>query len=348
MVREITAENAIEYLRDQGTLQPEEVASAEALAWGVSNIVIRIDRESDADFVIKQSRKQLRTQAQWFSQLERIWRELEVMQELQQLLPARVVPRVLFEDRENYLFAMEAIAADHKVWKAELLDGRFEQDIARELGHFLSAIHRQSFLQERYRQQWGDWEIFDQLRIDPFYRFIVRSHPEIKGWVDDLISEMDAHRLCLVLADFSPKNILITEQQIHLVDFETAHFGDPVFDLGFFLSHLLLKAVHFQAEGTACVELAETFWDAYLSTDVVPPLEPGPETAKMEEPQIGQRTIKHLAACMLARVDGKSTVDYLAGPSQQDQVRSFALSLILDPPESIPAACARLKALLSS
>jgi len=44
---------------------------------------------------------------------------------------------------------------------------------------------------------------------------------------------MSAHRICLVLADFSPKNILITDQGIHLVDFETAHYGDPAFDLGF-------------------------------------------------------------------------------------------------------------------
>ena len=347
MEREITAENVIEYLREQGQLEPDEQADAEALAWGVSNIVIRIDRAADADFVIKQSRKQLRTQAEWFSQLERIWRELEVMQELEQLLPAGVVPRVLFEDRDNYLFAMEAIAADHRVWKAELLDGRVNQTVARELGSFLSAIHRKSFLKEGYQQRWGDWEIFDQLRIDPFYRFIVRSHPEIKEWVAELIEEMSAHRLCLVLADFSPKNILITDEQIHLVDFETAHFGDPAFDLGFFLSHLLLKAIHFQAEGTHCIELAETFWESYLSTEVIAPLEPGPESAKMEEPQIGQRTIKHLAACMLARVDGKSTVDYLSS-TQQDQVRSFALSLILDAPASLPQAFQRLREMLIS
>lgn len=347
MEREITAENVIEYLREQGQLEPDEQADAEALAWGVSNIVIRIDRAADADFVIKQSRKQLRTQAEWFSQLERIWRELEVMQELEQLLPAGVVPRVLFEDRDNYLFAMEAIAADHRVWKAELLDGRVNQTVARELGKYLSAIHRKSFLQEGYQQRWGDWEIFDQLRIDPFYRFIVRSHPEIKEWVAELIEEMSAHRLCLVLADFSPKNILITDEQIHLVDFETAHFGDPAFDLGFFLSHLLLKAIHFQAEGTHCIELAETFWESYLSTEVVAPLEPGPDSAKMEEPQIGQRTIKHLAACMLARVDGKSTVDYLSS-AQQDQVRSFALSLILDAPASLPQAFQRLREMLTS
>lgn len=346
MIQEITEDNVIAYLADQGHLQRTEAVSAEALAWGVSNIVIRIDRENAPDFVIKQSRKQLRTQAEWFSQLERVWRELEVMQELHRLLPAGVVPEVLFEDRENYLFAMEAIDADHRVWKGELLDGRFNQDIARELGTYLSSIHAQSLGKAEYRERWGDWEIFDQLRIDPFYRFIVKAHPEIKDWVDALIAEMDAHRVCLVLADFSPKNILITDQQIHLVDFETAHFGDPAFDLGFFLSHLLLKAIHFQQAGDSCIELAELFWEEYVK-NLCATTGDGPEFDSLNPDELGKRTLHHLAACMLARVDGKSTVDYLPEASMQDQVRSYALSLILDSPDSLPEAYQRLREILN-
>ncbi|QDV51406.1 phosphotransferase family protein [Gimesia fumaroli] len=348
MIQEITAENVIAYLRAKEHLGADEPASAEALAWGVSNIVIRIDRGVGADFVIKQSRKQLRTQAEWFSHLDRIWRELEVMQELQHLLPGGVVPQVLFEDRENYLFAMEAIDADHKVWKAELLDGRFDQNIARELGTYLSTIHRQSFLNDHYRTQWGDWEIFDQLRIDPFYRFIVKAHPEIKDWVDDLIEEMSSNQICLVLADFSPKNILITEERIHLVDFETAHYGDPAFDLGFFLSHLLLKAIHYQQAGEECIRLAESFWEEYACNQSPLPMDDDSQSNQLEEQELGRRTIRHLAACMLARVDGKSTVDYLPESLMQDQVRSFALSLILDPPASLEKANLRLLEMLNS
>jgi len=348
MFQEITAENAISYLKENQHLNSEETASAEALAWGVSNVVIRIHREIGDDFVIKQSRKQLRTQAEWFSHLDRIWREWEVMQELAHLLPEGVVPRVLFEDRENYLFAMEAIDEHHQVWKAVLLDEKFDLKIARDLGDYLSAIHRKSFLNEQYQTQWGDWEIFDQLRIDPFYRFIVKAHPEIKTWVDDLIHDMSDHRLCLVLADFSPKNILLTDQGIHLVDFETAHFGDPAFDLGFFLSHLLLKAVCFQQSGVGCLQLAESFWDQYINHGPSFPKGAHPRVIEMQEQELGLRTIRHLAACMLSRVDGKSTVDYLTEPMLQDQVRSFALSLILDPPASIPQAMSRLNEMLKS
>lgn len=348
MFQEITAENAVPYLKEKQLLGADEVASAEALAWGVSNVVLRVHKDAAEDIVLKQSRTQLRTQAEWFSELDRIWRELEVMQELQNLVPQGVVPRVLFEDRENYLFAMEAIDEQHKVWKAELLDGKFDLKIAHDLGRYLSDIHRQSFLNEDYQFRWGDWNVFDQLRIDPFYRFIVKTHSDLKAWVDDLIAEMSDHRICLVLADFSPKNILITDQGIHLVDFETAHFGDPAFDLGFFLSHLLLKAIYHQQQGVHCIQLAERFWEQY--TENQSPLPNGDVTqfAKMAEEELGRRTIRHLAACMLARVDGKSTVDYLTESLMRDQVRSFAMSLILDPPASMQETNARLSAMLNS
>ncbi|QDT97105.1 phosphotransferase family protein [Gimesia aquarii] len=348
MFQEINAENAVEYLKAHQHLKSDETASAEALAWGVSNIVIRIYRDDSEDFVIKQSREQLRTQAQWFSELDRIWRELEVMQELQNLLPEGVVPRILFEDRENYLFAMQAIDPQHQVWKADLLDGKFDQKIAHDLGSYLSAIHRKSFMNEEYQTRWGDQKVFDQLRIDPFYRYIVKSHPEIRPWIEDLIKEMTGNQVCLVLADFSPKNILITEQGIHLVDFETAHFGDPAFDLGFFLSHLLLKAIFHQEQGNHCIQLAEGFWEQYVKHGAQLSLPDVREATKMEEQELGSRTIRHLAACMLSRVDGKSTVDYLTESDQQDQVRSFALSLILDPPDSLQKAVSRLTEMLNS
>lgn len=348
MFQEITAENAVDYLQENQHLSADESASAEALAWGVSNVVLRVHKAAAEDIVLKQSRTQLRTQTEWFSELDRIWRELEVMQELQNLLPQGIVPCVLFEDRDNYLFAMEAIDKDHRVWKADLLDGKYDLNVAHVLGQYLSEIHRQSFLNKQYQSQWGDWTVFDQLRIDPFYRFIVKTHPDLKLWVDDLIEEMSANRICLVLADFSPKNILITDEGIHLVDFETAHFGDPAFDLGFFLSHILLKAICHQGEGVHCIQLAERFWEQYTENRSPLPVDDASQAAKMEAQELGRRTIRHLAACMLARVDGKSTVDYLTDSLMLDQVRSFALSLIIDPPDSLPKAFLRLNEMLKS
>ncbi|MCH7990489.1 MAG: hypothetical protein IID46_15215 [Planctomycetes bacterium] len=124
-------DNVLEYLRSNGHLAPDVSARAELLAWGVSNVVMRISLESGNDFVLKQSREQLQTEKPWFSRLDRIWRETDFIRTVAPLLPAGVIPHVLFEDRENYLFAMEAVDADHTVWKAELLAGRADPQIAR-------------------------------------------------------------------------------------------------------------------------------------------------------------------------------------------------------------------------
>ena len=127
---QIDASNLLEYFRRTGqsnlpqlglSLSDLTESHVTELAWGVSNIVLRVDAPHTS-FVVKQSREQLRTEIDWFSGIERIWRETDVMRTLGRLLPAGAVPRVLFEDRDNYLFAMEAVEADHRVWKAELLD----------------------------------------------------------------------------------------------------------------------------------------------------------------------------------------------------------------------------------
>src|SRR5438105_4651841 len=97
---EITEHNVLDYLRDSGRISPGP-ATVELLGGGVSNLVVRV-ATSEATLVLKQSRPQLRTRDAWFSDLERIYREHEVMQALHALLPIGTVPQVLFVDRPNF------------------------------------------------------------------------------------------------------------------------------------------------------------------------------------------------------------------------------------------------------
>ncbi len=169
---EIGPDNVLKYLRSNGHLDPDVSARAELLAWGVSNVVLRISLETGDDFVLKQSREQLQTRKPWFSRLDRIWRETDFIQTVAPLLPPGVIPHVLFEDRENYLFAMDAVEADHIVWKAELLSGRADPQIARTAGEYLATIHRETAFNEVLKKRWQDNEVFIQLRVDPFYRSV--------------------------------------------------------------------------------------------------------------------------------------------------------------------------------
>lgn len=330
---ELSPSNAVEYLLCRGILPPGTEATAEVLAWGVSNQVLRVSPEQGADLVLKQSREQLRTRADWFSRLDRIYREVEVMKKLGELLPTGVVPAVLFEVREDYLFGMEAIAAGHMVWKGELLAGRFDVGVASKLGDYLATIHRQTGDDESLRRLWEDRTVFDELRIDPFYRRIAHVHPVLRQPIDRLIDETLGNAICVVLADFSPKNVLITATGISLVDFETGHYGDPAFDLGFFLSHLLLKTVLHASRRGEVLTLARVFWSRYRERWS----DGGPGIAEIDS-DLERRAMTNLGACMLARIDGKSPVDYLPQPSQQDFVRKYSLKLLLDAPATVENA----------
>jgi 5-methylthioribose kinase len=323
---EIDPQNAVEYLHHRGWLERHIAARAEVLAWGVSNAVLRITPETGDPFVIKQSRERLRTKDPWFSRLDRVWRETAVMRLLAPLLPAGVVPQVLFEDRDNYLFGMEAAPAAHVVWKQRLLEGCAEGAIARRLGTYLATIHRQTSYRPELQTQFGDTEVFVQLRVDPFYRRVAEAAPDAAPQVERLIAEMFSLPLCLVHADFSPKNVLIAGERIVLVDFETAHYGDPAFDLGFFLSHLLLKTVRHAGRFPDYSALTTEFWRIYLAG--VAELS---QHAAFAPREIVRRATGHLAGCMWARIDGTSRIDYLGVP-EQEAVREFCRRLFADPP----------------
>lgn len=344
---ELGSATLIDYL-----LQTEQLSSADAahahaetLSGGVSNVVMRVSVRNGVDFVVKQSRAQLRTKADWFSQPERIWRERDVLEVLGRVAPPGLVPQLLFEDRDNFLFAMEAIPREHLVWKSCLLDGDADPSIARRLGEVLATIHVQTFNDTDLYRRLGDRTIFDELRLDPFYRFVAEREPELRPPLERLIDDTLANTVCLVLGDFSPKNILLVPSEtgsdgqsprLALVDFETGHFGDPAFDLGFFLSHLLLKTVKHARRSDEFLELVCEFWSAYLAM-----LADGRVSVSFMS-ALEDRTVRHLAACMKARIDGKSTVDYLTAEAQsfvRDAVRDWLLSS----PDSLAALLTNLR-----
>jgi 5-methylthioribose kinase len=145
---------------------------------------------------------------------------------------------------------------------------------------------------------------FDDLRVNPYYRQIASVHESLAPEIERLIDSVHSERHCLVHGDFSPKNLLIYGDRLLLIDFEVGHYGDPAFDLGFFLSHLILKACYHAPRYRPFLDLIDSFWNGYCTemSDVV--------SGEQFDALIG-RSILNLAGCTLARLDGKSKIDYL-------------------------------------
>ena len=131
-------------------------------------------------------------------------------------------------------------------------------------------------------------------------------------------------KLCLVHGDVSPKNILVTPRGPVFLDAECAWYGDPAFDLAFCLNHLLLKCLWVPAAALRFLQCFDALKDAYL------------QRVTWEAPGgIAERTATLLPGLLLARVDGKSPVEYLTLDSQRELVRSFARQFLLSPPANL-------------
>lgn len=329
-MREIDAETAADYLGETGRIPEGAEVRVRELSGGVSNIVLRVDVAGRPPFVIKQCRERLRVAMEWRAPLDRIWTESATLGVLREILPEGTVPRVLFEDRPNYLFAMTCAPDEAVTWKSLLMGGRIDPDIAEWLGTLLGTIHAEGSRHPALRGTLADTKLFDELRVDPYYRTIASCHPDLEPRIAALIASMGlpAEERTLVLGDFSPKNILVHAGGLVLLDFECAHAGDPAFDLGFFLTHLVLKEIRVIAAGDGAgpryLGLTRGFWDAYLERR---------DLGSAATGELIRRVNRHTAACCLARVDGKSPVEYLDERSR-GLARSFARRAIEAQPSS--------------
>lgn len=333
LLHEVSAENAVDYLRSKGRIPREVSAKATELGGGVSNAVLRIDAEGRPPFVLKQARERLRTAKEWRCPLDRIRSEIAALKRLAPLndLDASV-PIVLFQEADDYLFAMSHAPEGSIVWKELLLAGRLESKHARIAGEALGRRHAADLCEPLGPLH--DWDIFDRLRIDPYYRAVARVHPAIAEPIGRLIDSLKTDDRAFVHADYSPKNILIHSNGLFVVDFETAHIGDPAFDLGFFNSHLLLKSIRAGEASGSYLALIFEFLEGYRSA--------ARSRGAAVPAEREARAIRHASACCLARVDGKSPVDYL-DENRRAIAREFALETLADPPDSWESLTAALQ-----
>lgn len=342
-MREVTALTVGDYLRDARRARADEQVTAEELSGGVSNMVLRVrcaaSGGSTSEFVIKQARPQLRVAQTWLCSVERNWREIDFLRACARIATSSPAcelcmesPRVLWEDRENYLFAMTAVPAESVTWKSRLLEfgagiGDVEFRVARACGAWLGRLHGGSWRDVRLAREFGDRSLFDALRLDPYYRGVAAVHLDMAGAMESLIASVEENCVSLVHADFSPKNMLVRyganggeADDLALIDFETGHFGDPAFDVGFFLSHLALKTFYCAGKPRASAEMLQVGDAFYETYRVVMTAAVG----EMEFASLMRRSMKHIGACALARLDGKSPVDYLCDHVIQDKVRRWA------------------------
>ncbi len=325
----ITAGTVGSYLTSRGLLAPGSRVEVTELGGGISNTVLGVEA-GDLSCVVKQSLARLRVADEWLAKRERAVTEAQAIVLAASLMP-RAVPRLLDLDRDACAFTIERAPAGWRTWKDSLLEGEADVTVAHQVGLLLAAWHAGTFGDRVAAEAFADRQGFDQLRIDPYYRAVMRRHLDLAGPVGAYAERLMGPGRCLVHGDYSPKNVLIGDGGLWIIDFEVTHFGEPSFDLAFMLNHLFLKTLHRPEAANGYLDCAVSFWEAY-GGNVTDTLVPDPAA-----------TLGQVGCLMVARVDGKSPAEYLRA-EEQDRARSLGRRLLTEPPASLSEALAAVRA----
>jgi len=289
------------------------------LTGGVSSDIWRIDTPQ-GPVCAKRALAKLRVAADWHAPIERNLYEARWMQAADAAEPG-CTPRVLGQHPGLGVLVMSYLPpSDHRLWKQLLREGQAEVATAQAVGRTLARIHAYSTVQDGLAAQFDTDRIFFDIRLEPYLLATAAGHPDLAPQLQALVAQTQAHKHALVHGDVSPKNILVGPRGPVLLDAECAWWGDPAFDLAFCLNHLLLKCLWCPPAGMAFLSCFAALAETYLQGVTWEP------RAALE-----QRAAALLPGLLLARVDGKSPVEYVTSEVQRDAVRRVARALLQRP-----------------
>jgi aminoglycoside phosphotransferase (APT) family kinase protein len=306
------------FLRESGLGEP---LRAVPLSGGVSSDIWRVDL-AGGSVCVKRALPRLRVQQTWEAPVERNAYEYEWFRAAAAAVP-QAVPRMLARGRGA--FAMEYLPPErYPVWKGLLRDGHAEPAFAAAVGALLARIHAATAGDAAIAARFPTDGLFHALRLDPYLVATAARHPSLRGQLESLVKATAENHRCLVHGDVSPKNILAGPHGPVFLDAECAWYGDPAFDVAFCLNHLLLKCLWNRPAAPGFLRCFESLFDAYargVTWEGTGPLE--------------RRVARLLPGLLLARVDGKSPVEYLTDEGDKETARRVAVSLLEEPVEKL-------------
>jgi len=306
-----------------GLLRPGERPELVELTGGVSSLIVCAKTER-GQVCIKRALARLKVAKEWTAPVERNSAEVGWLRIASAIVPGSV-PRILGEDPVSKSFAMVYLdPATFPVWKSQLRDGTIAPATASGVARVLAAIHAETAGKPEVARAFAYDATFHALRLEPYLVAAAAAHPDCAARLAELVGITGSTHRALVHGDVSPKNILVGPNGPVFLDAECAWYGDPAFDLAFCLNHLLLKCL-WRPEGSrrflACFD---ALVEAYMS-----------RVAWELPADLELRAAALLPGLMLARIDGKSPVEYITLESDRDRVRRFARSRLLDPPQRL-------------
>ena len=275
-------------------------------------------------WIIKQSFARTQTKDRWSIDRKRVSTEVNCIEVLRQFLPPEVIPEPIVEDRTDYISITTAPPKNAVLWESELAEGKIDLQIASQCGELLATVHNETRDQSQIKALFKDTKAFEQLRIEPNHDHVVKNFPDLNKGIKAQTKRLKKDGYCLVLGDLRPRNVWINGGQLYLVDFATAHYGHPSFDLGFYAADMCVKAIQNSLQKAAYLEAINVFWKGYFDLSF----------SKKKPEEIEKPAVRDLGCMLLAATDGRNPV-YFEDPPVTDLTRRIAMSLLFTELNSI-------------
>jgi tRNA A-37 threonylcarbamoyl transferase component Bud32 len=316
------------FLERAGLAHAGEPMAWTPLAGGVSSDIWRVDLPGRA-ICVKCALPQLKVAKTWRAPVERNAYEWAWINFAARHCPDNV-PVPLASDVAQGIFAMSYLEpARYPNWKRLLLDGTIDPRVAATVGGIVARLHAASAGDAMVAGDFQSDAIFHAIRLEPYLLATATVHPDLADTLRALSQRTAATRAALVHGDVSPKNILLGPRGPVLLDAECAWYGDPAFDAAFCLNHFLLKCVARPSQTNGYLACYRAFADAYLDGVTWEPRR-----------TIEARTASLLPALTLARIDGKSPVEYVTDDAVRQRVREAARLLVAAAPRRLDVVSA--------
>jgi 5-methylthioribose kinase len=272
-------ENLPDYLRARGIVAPGARVAVEKAGDGNINWVRRVRVEGPGrSFIVKQARPALERFPQYQVSTGRLVFEERYLARARPFDADGVLPEVYAFDAPNRVLVLEDLGDAERMDRAGARGADLSGPAAR-LAGFLGRVHAatrgdeslaNAFANDAMRRLHGDHVFALPLRPNDFplapavaaRAAALQADRELVAIADAAYARYLEPRGALVHGDVQAANVLLPPSGPKLLDAEIAHVGDPAFDLGTLLAHLVLPGLVADRPGAGAAA-AGTALDAY-------------------------------------------------------------------------------------
>ena len=294
----------------------------EKLEGGVSSEVFKVKTKKKL-YCLKRSLPKLRVKKDWFVNTNRLKYEYLWLKHCKSIIPNGIPNVYKFSSKKDFLILQYLDEKKYKNLKIQLLEKKINYKIIEKISKDLFKIHINStnkYIKKKFSKNSKN---FYDLRLDAYFKEVGRMHPSLNKKIKNIIENYKINSSTLVHGDFSPKNMLIFNKTIKYIDAETCNYGDPVFDVVYFANHLLIKSIHIIEKKKQFINCYSIFLYTYI------------KSLKIDErDKFFKRCVAMIPIMLLARIDGKSPVEYIKKNAIKNKIRLLSFRLINNPPKS--------------